>query len=272
VQTAALSVKTVADSGLEQNGDFTLPGALCRAYDALGQSVATVVVGSEGTVRFDTLPPGVYRFVVTNQDAAVVLEVIGSASLNGPTLVDADTTTTAAVLVTLAVGKGNFDLKAYSHALAADLSELIGLVEEQIATPGDVWVTSDGRTVVDPAVKNAVEAAVQSLPGKGRLVRGDDSVPAQRAETTPSSGGSVALPSGPPTASPQTESESASSAANPTDTLESAPMPEEVSPEAGAQEPLIPPAAPNALPSPEPVPNEPGSEPAQPQTATEELN
>jgi hypothetical protein len=172
--TSTLSLRTVQRTEVLQNGDYTLPGALCRAYDVLGQAVATVVILQDGTVRFDTLPSGVYRFVVTNHDAAVVLEVIASASPSGPTLVNADSTSTAAVLVTLAAGKGNFDLSTYSHALAADLGELIGLLEAQMANPGDPWVTSDGKTVVDPAVKAAVEAAVASLPGKGGKVRSAD--------------------------------------------------------------------------------------------------
>jgi hypothetical protein len=171
---SGVSVRTVARGEQVPNGDYTLPGALCRAYDLLGQTVATVVVSSQGTVKFDTLPPGVYRFVVTNYDAAVVLEVIASASVSGPTVVDANSISTAAVLVTLAAGKGSFDLETYSHALAIDLAQLILLVEAQIANPGDPWITADGKTVVDPAVKNAVEAAVRSLPGKGKFVHGGD--------------------------------------------------------------------------------------------------
>ena len=191
VVDAGITVKTVALTEQPISGDYTLPGALCRAYDVLGQSTATVVVSSEGTVRFDTLPPGVYRFVVTNQDAAVLLEVIASASVSGPTVVDANTSSTAAVLVTLAAGKGTYDLKTYSHALAVDLSELIGLVEMQVANPNDPWITPDGKTVVDPAVKSAVEAAVLSLPGKGKFVRGEGA-PEGYGEVAPAPSGDSA--------------------------------------------------------------------------------
>lgn len=183
VTSPGLTVRTVARGETPPAGDYTLPGALCRAYDALGQAVATVVIPQDGTVRFDRLPTDVYRFVVTNHDAAVVLEVIASASDSGPTIVSADTTTTAAVLVTLAAGKGNFDLRTYSHALAADLADLIGLVDAQVANPGDPWITADGKTVVDPAVKHAVEAAVQSLPGKGKVVRTSSPAPPGYGET-----------------------------------------------------------------------------------------
>jgi hypothetical protein len=196
VVDAGITVKTLAATEQPISGDYTLPGALCRAYDVLGQSTATVVVSSEGTVRFDTLPSGVYRFVVTNQDAAVLLEVIASASVSGPTVVDANTSSTAAVLVTLAAGKGTYDLKTYSHALAVDLSELIGLVEMQVANPNDPWITPDGKTVVDPAVKSAVEAAVQSLPGKGKFVR-DEAAPEGYGEAAPDpSGGNAGAPVG----------------------------------------------------------------------------
>lgn len=168
------TVRTLAaKSESPPTGDYTLPGALCRAYDILGQPVSTVVVSAEGTVRFDTLPPGVYRFVVTNQDQAVLLETIASASPHGPTLIDANTSSTAAVLVTLSAGKGRYDLKTYSHALAVDLSQLIGMVEAQVANPNDPWITPDGKTVVDPVVRQVVEDSVRALPGKGKYVRGD---------------------------------------------------------------------------------------------------
>lgn len=183
-----MAVKTVAvKTEAPPTGDYTLPGALCRAYDTLGQPVATVVVSPEGTVRFDTLPIGVYRFVVTNQDQAVLLETIASASASGPTLIDANTSSTAAVLVTLAAGKGNYDLKTYSHALAVDLSQLIGLVEMQVANPNDPWITPDGKIVVDPVVRQAVEDAVRALPGKGKYVRGDET-PEGYGEATPAQG------------------------------------------------------------------------------------
>lgn len=185
VVTPGATVKTVARTDEPiQNGHYTLPGALCRAYDALGQTMATVVISQEGTVHFDTLPPGSYRFVVTNHDSAVVLEVIATVSPGGPTLIVADTATTAAVLVTLSAGKGNFDLNTYSHALAADLAALIALIESQLANRGDPWITADGKTVVDPTVKSAVEAAVGSLSGKGKAARGEET-PEGYGQATP---------------------------------------------------------------------------------------
>lgn len=196
-----VTVKTVvakADPASAPTGDYTLPGALCRAYDILGQPVSTVVVSPEGAVRFDTLPSGLYRFVVTNQDQAVLLEVIASASSSGPTLIDANTSTTAAALVALAAGKGSFDLKTYSHALAGDLSQLITLVEAQVANPNDPWVTSDGKTVTDPVVRQAVDDAAHALPGKGKYVRGDQT-PEGYGQATPAPTGqsSTGVPAAP---------------------------------------------------------------------------
>ena len=196
-----VTVKAVvakADPITAATGDYTLPGALCRAYDILGQPVSTVVVNPEGAVRFDTLPSGLYRFVVTNQDQAVLLEVIASASPSGPTLIDANTSSTAAVLVALAAGKGSFDLKTYSHALAADLSQLIALVEAQVANPSDPWVTSDGKTVTDPVVRQAVDDAVHALPGKGKYVRGDQTPDGYgQATPAPAAQSSTGVPAAP---------------------------------------------------------------------------
>lgn len=164
--TAASStvyISARADHG-QTAADNTLPGALCRAYDMLGQPQATMLVSADGVASFTTLRPGVYRFVVTNQDAAVVVEVIASASPDGPTLAAANSSSTAATLLTLAGGSGQFALEPFFQAQAADLAELTATIEAQLAVPGDPWVTSDGRTVTDPAVKRALESALQTVP------------------------------------------------------------------------------------------------------------
>jgi hypothetical protein len=174
--------------------DFTIPGALCTAYDEAGHTVSTVVVDSRGNARFDRLPTGVYRFVVTNQDAAVVLQAMTGSNPRGPTFVTASATSTVATLVTVAFGYG-LDLPTYADVLQADPVDLIAMIKTELADSGDGWVTADGKTIVDPAINKAVGEFMKAMaagdtPSPSGTPAGPDEVtptptPSPGAEATP---------------------------------------------------------------------------------------
>lgn len=168
----------------QQSGDFTIPGALCTAYDEEGHTEATVVVDSDGNARFDRLPTGVYRFVVTNQDSAVVMQALAGSNPRGPSFVTASPTSTVATLVTLSFNYG-LDLPTYADVLAADPIDLVEMVKVELAKSGDPWVTADGRVIVDPAVGKAIAEFRDALDG-GQAPSGDGTPdPDATASVTP---------------------------------------------------------------------------------------
>ena len=182
-------------------GGFTLPGATVTAYVSSGEIAATATVDAQGRARFENLPPGTYRFVITTSDPGVVLQTVATTSPTGEVSVQADSMTTAATLLTLQMGQGRFDATSYSSALAyaSSLSDpVVQTLLQQVNTGlqnGTVLVSPDGRTVTDQALASSLQTAASMIP----MLDEDIGIPGQGPRPTPTPGttaGSTAGTSG----------------------------------------------------------------------------
>ncbi len=136
--------------------DFTLPGGTCTVFDDAGLEVETEVVEPDGTVEFEDLPTGDYRFVVTTEDPSVVLQTVGSSSPEGQTVLEMDLGTTAATLIMLAANEGEIDIQDFQEAEIQDTTELELEIEDNLVNDDD-WITEDGETVNDDTTEIQIE-------------------------------------------------------------------------------------------------------------------
>lgn len=146
---------------------FTLPGARATAYSFDNRPVANTTVGADGIARFE-LPNGTYRFVITTDNPAVVLQTVATTrSNNADVNVTADATTTAATLVALNYGRGLLNPNVYGESLKlANEPEFTNLTNQlNSAMENGVTATSaNGSSVVDANIEVLVANAALRLP------------------------------------------------------------------------------------------------------------
>lgn len=161
-------LKLVSSPAAAQSGNFTLPGATVTALDSSGQFVGTSTVAADGTVLFEDLPTGAYRFVVTTSDPAVVLEAI--AISDGSTIATRiDVESTVATLLTLRRGNGGLDPLVYQAAVNAtrsgsseSASQAVAFINASLQSSTS-YLGSNGTSISSPQLATLVNAAAAAL-------------------------------------------------------------------------------------------------------------
>lgn len=161
-------LKMVSSPAKAQGATYTLPGATVTAYDSAGQFVRTSTLADDGTVLFEDLPVGTYRFVVTTSDPAVVLQAV--ASSNGPSAgTRVDVESTVATLIALQRGNGGLDWMVYQTAVNATrsgssepASSAVSLVNSSLRE-STAYLSSNGQSILIPALSTSINAAASQL-------------------------------------------------------------------------------------------------------------